>query len=247
MPERDGYIPGVPCWVEASEPDPQAALDFYGGLFGWEFTDLMPESSQENYFIARHEAKSSSIFDLSGEVRGGDVAAVRPIPEAAPPTAMWNTYFWVDSADESASKVRDAGGHVVREPFEFMNACRMAVFTDPEGAMFGVWEAKDHRGAQLVNDPGAPVFNNLNTRDVEGAKSFFSTVWNRCAAACSNSSRLWAEASGIRSAPRYMLRVITLTSRDESAEATVGAARGMRAQTATSVAPSLRGLSICTR
>jgi uncharacterized protein len=177
MPERDGYIPGVPCWVEASEPDPKAALDFYGGLFGWEFADMMPTSSQGNYFIARHEARSSSIFDLSGEFRGGDVAAVRPIPEAAPPTAMWNTYFWVDSADEAASKVRDAGGGVVREPFDFMDACRMAVFTDPEGAAFGVWEAKDHKGARLVNDPGALVFNNLNTRDVEGARSFYRSVF----------------------------------------------------------------------
>jgi uncharacterized protein len=177
MPERDGYIPGVPCWVEASEPDPQAALDFYGGLFGWEFADMMPASSRGNYFIARHEAKSSSIFDLSGGFRRGDVAAVRTIPEAAPPTAMWNTYFWVDSADEAASKVRDAGGGVVSEPFDFMGACRMAVFTDPEGAAFGVWEAKDHKGARLVNDPGALVFNNLNTRDVEGARSFYRSVF----------------------------------------------------------------------
>jgi uncharacterized protein len=177
MPERDGYIPGVPCWVEASEPDPKVALDFYGGLFGWEFVDMMPASSQENYFIARHEARSSSIFDLSGEFRDGDVAAVRPVPEAAPQTAMWNTYFWVDSADEAASKVRDAGGGVVREPFDFMDACRMAVFADPEGAAFGVWEAKGHKGARLVNDPGALVLNNLNTRDVEGARSFYRSVF----------------------------------------------------------------------
>src|SRR3954447_311227 len=131
MPERDGYLPGVPCWVDASEPDPQAALDFYGGLFGWEFEDAMPPSSQAEYFIARHEATSSSIFDLSGEVRAGDVAGVRSIAAAAPPRATWNTYFWVDSADEAASKVRDAGGRVVIEPFDLVDAARVAVFTDP--------------------------------------------------------------------------------------------------------------------
>jgi predicted enzyme related to lactoylglutathione lyase len=90
---------------------------------------------------------------------------------------MWNTYFWVDSADEAASKVRDAGGGVVVEPHDFTNACRMAVFTDPEGAAFCVWEAKEHRGARLVNDPGALVFNGLNTRDVEGARSFYGSVF----------------------------------------------------------------------
>jgi len=177
VPERDGYIPGVPCWVDASEPDPEAAVGFYGGLFGWEFEDMMPPSSEGKYFIARHEARSSSIFDVSGAVRDGDVAAVRSIPEAAPPTAMWNTYFWVDSADEAASKVRDVGGGVVTEPFDFMDVARVAVFTDPEGAAFCVWEAKAHKGARLVNDPGSLVFNGLNTRDVKGARSFYGPVF----------------------------------------------------------------------
>jgi predicted enzyme related to lactoylglutathione lyase len=177
VPERDGYIPGVPCWADASEPDPDSALDFYGGLFGWEFEDAMPPSSEGKYFIARHEAASSSIFDISGALRSGDVAANRSIPEAGPPIAMWNTYFWVDSADEAASKVRDAGGGIMVEPFDFIDACRMGVFTDREGAAFGVWEPKEHKGARLVNDPGAPVFNGLNTRDVDGAKSFYGSVF----------------------------------------------------------------------
>jgi predicted enzyme related to lactoylglutathione lyase len=137
----------------------------------------MPPGSDGRYFIARHKATSSSIFDLSGALLSGDVAAVRSIPAAAPPTAMWNTYFWVDSADEAASKVRDAGGAVMVEPFDFMDACRMGVFTDREGAAFGVWEAREHKGTRLVNDPGAPVFNNLNTRHVEDARSFYGSVF----------------------------------------------------------------------
>jgi uncharacterized protein len=177
MPERDGYSPGVPCWVDASEPDPEAAVDFYGGLFGWEFEEAMPPGSEGKYLIARGEAASSSIFDLSGELRSGDVAAIRSILEGAPPAAMWNTYFWVDSADDAAAKVRDAGGAVVVEPFDFLDACRTAGFTDPEGAAFSVWEAKEHKGAELVNDPGAVVFNNLNTRDVEAARSFYGSLF----------------------------------------------------------------------
>ena len=53
MPERDGYIPGVPCWVDTSQPDPNAALPVYRGLFGWEFEDAMPEGSEGRYFMAR--------------------------------------------------------------------------------------------------------------------------------------------------------------------------------------------------
>jgi predicted enzyme related to lactoylglutathione lyase len=177
MPERDGYIPGVPCWVDTSQPDPEAAMDFYRGLFGWEFRDAMPPGSEGKYFIAR--------------LRGGDVAAVGSIPEAAPPMAMWNTYVWVDSADETASKVRDAGGGVVMEPFDVMDAGRMAVFTDPEGAAFCVWQAKENKGARIVNEPGSLNFNGLNTRDVEGAKSFYGAVFGWTTLALPGGAEMW--------------------------------------------------------
>jgi predicted enzyme related to lactoylglutathione lyase len=161
--ERDGYIEGVPCWVDASEPDPEAAAEFYGGLFGWALEDEMPPDAPGHYFMAR--------------LRDLNVAAVSSIPEGAPPMAMWNTYFWVDSADETADKVRDAGGRVLMEPFDVMDSGRMAFVADPEGAPFGLWQAKEHRGAQLVNDPGSLNLNALNTRDVDGAKSFYGSVF----------------------------------------------------------------------
>ena len=163
MPERDGYPPGVPCWIDTTQPDPEAGVDFYSGLFGWEFRDAMPPGSPGKYFIAR--------------LRGGDVAAVGSVPEGAPPRAAWNTYISVDSADETASKVRDAGGRVVMDPFDVMDAGRMAVFADPEGATFCVWQARENKGAQIVNEPGSCVFNGLNTRDAERAKPFYRSVF----------------------------------------------------------------------
>jgi uncharacterized protein len=177
MPERNGYIPGVPCWVDTSQPHPEAAVDFYGGLFGWEFEDVMPPGSEGKYFTAR--------------LRGGDVAAVGSIPEAAPPVAMWNTYIWVDSADATASKVRDAGGGVVMEPFDIMGFGRMAVFTDPEGAAFCVWQANEHKGARIVNEPGSLNFNGLATRDVEGAKSFYGSVFGWTTLALDGGAEMW--------------------------------------------------------
>jgi predicted enzyme related to lactoylglutathione lyase len=162
MPERDGYIPGVPCWIDASQPDPDAAVAFYGDLFGWDFRDAMPPGSEAQYFIA--------------QLRGGDVAAVGSIPEGAPQTAMWNTYVSVESADDTASKVLDAGGQALQDPFDVMDAGRMGVFADPEGAAFCVWQAKGNKGAQIVNEAGSLNFNGLNTRDVDGAKSFYGSV-----------------------------------------------------------------------
>ena len=177
MPERDGYIPGVPCWIDTSQPDPDAAAEFYGGLFGWDLEDVLPEDSDGKYFI--------------GRIRGGDVAAVGSVPEGAPPVAMWNTYIWVESVDETAAKVRDAGGQVITEPFDVMDSGRMAVFMDPEGAAFCVWQANEHKGAKVVNEHGSLNFNGLNTRDVEGAKSFYGAVFGWTTLELPGGAEMW--------------------------------------------------------
>jgi predicted enzyme related to lactoylglutathione lyase len=161
--ERDGYPPGVPCWVDTAQPDPEAAVGFYEGLFGWEFEDRMPADSPGRYFVAR--------------LRGRDVAAVGSQPEGMPPTPVWNTYVWVEDADEATAKVKDAGGKALVEPFDVLDAGRMALLTDPEGAAFCVWQAGQHRGAQLVNEPGTWNFSELNTRDREGAQAFYGAVF----------------------------------------------------------------------
>jgi predicted enzyme related to lactoylglutathione lyase len=177
VPERVRYIPGVPCWADTGQPDPEAAVAFYSGVFGWEFEEMMPPGSEGKYFVAR--------------LRGGDVAAVGSLPEAAPQTAAWNTYVWVESADETAGKVRDAGGTAMMEPFDVMDAGRMALFADPEGAAFCVWQANKHKGAQIVNEPGSLNFNDLNTRDVEGAKAFYGAVFGWETLALEGGFQMW--------------------------------------------------------
>jgi predicted enzyme related to lactoylglutathione lyase len=163
MSEQDRYIPGVPCWIDTMQPDPDAAAAFYGDLFGWELEDVMPPESPGRYHI--------------GRLPGGDVAAVGSQPEGAPRTAVWNTYVWVEDADDTAAKVRAAGGAVLREPGDVGDSGRMAVLADPEGAAFCVWQAKEHRGAAVVNEPGSLNFNDLKTRDVEGARAFYGAVF----------------------------------------------------------------------
>lgn len=162
MSDRDRYIPGVPCWVDTSHPDPAAVLPFYTGLFGWEFEDAMAESPG-TYFMAR--------------LRGRDVAAVGAVQPGMPPMAVWSTYVAVASADDATDRVRKAGGTVFAEPFDVLDAGRMAVLADPEGAVFNVWEAKENVGAQVVNEHGALNFNGLATRDVAAAEAFYGAVF----------------------------------------------------------------------
>ncbi|HTD79734.1 MAG TPA: VOC family protein, partial [Chloroflexota bacterium] len=88
---RDGYPAGVPCWIDATQPDPQAAAEFYRGLLGWELEDMMPPNSPGQYFVAR--------------LHGRDVAAISSIPGGNSTRAKWNTYVWVDNTDETAQRV----------------------------------------------------------------------------------------------------------------------------------------------
>ena len=159
----DRYIAGVPCWVDTTQPDPDAAVTFYGELFGWEFEDVMPAEAPGHYYTAR--------------IRGGDVAAVGSQPEGARPAATWNTYIWVDDADATAAKVKAAGGRVATDPFDVMDAGRMAVLADPDDAVFSVWQPGRHRGATVVNEHGALNFNDLHTRDIEAARAFYGAVF----------------------------------------------------------------------
>lgn len=163
MPERDGYIPGVPCWVDTTQPDPDGAAAFYAALFGWEFKDAMPPGSPGRYLVAL--------------LRGREVAAISSQPEGSPAAAAWNTYISVESADAGAAKVREAGGSVLSDPFDVFDAGRTAVVADQEGAIFSFWEAGNHRGAAVINEPGSLNFNNLNTRDVVAAKRFYGAVF----------------------------------------------------------------------
>ena len=89
----------------------------------------------------------------------------------------WNTYIWVDNADETVAKARAAGGAVAMEPFDVMDAGRMAVLLDPEGAVFCVWQAGTNKGARVVNEHGSVNFNSLATRDPEAAKAFYGAVF----------------------------------------------------------------------
>ena len=163
MPDRDGYIAGVPCWIDTTQPDPDAAAEFYGALFGWQLEDTMPEDAPGKYYMAR--------------IRGRDAAAVSSqMGEGAQP-AVWNTYIQVDSADESAEKVKAAGGSVLVEPFDIFESGRMAFVADPQGAAFGLWQPNQHLGTRVDNEHGAINFNDLHTTDIEGAKAFYGEVF----------------------------------------------------------------------
>ncbi len=163
MPQRDSYEPGTPSWVDTSQPDPEAAVEFYSGLFGWEAENAMPEGEQGPYYMCR--------------LQGRNVAAISGQMPEAPPVPVWNTYVTVDDADASAAKATEAGGNVIMDPFDVLDAGRMAVIADPAGAVLSVWQPMQQPGAGIVNEPGAMSWNELATRDPEGSKGFYGELF----------------------------------------------------------------------
>ena len=163
MSERDGFQHGVPCWVDTWQPDAGAAVSFYTQLFGWETEDTMPDGVDGEHHMCR--------------VRGRDVAAIASRPGAAPDVTAWTTYVWVDDVDATVGKVKQVGGSVVMEAFDALDGGRIAVIADPAGAAIGIWQPGAHRGAELVNEPGAYSMSALNTTDPEGAKRFYPEVF----------------------------------------------------------------------
>jgi predicted enzyme related to lactoylglutathione lyase len=161
MPERAKHEPGTPSWIDVSSRDLPATKDFYTQLFGWELLEYPVE-----------EAGGYGMFQL----RGKNVAGFGPLmDESAPPA--WTTYVTVTDADEAAVKVEKAGGKVLMAPMQVMAAGRMAVFADPTGGVFSVWEPGEHIGAELVNEPGSLTWNELMVRDAGTAEAFYTEVF----------------------------------------------------------------------
>ena len=160
MPEFNSYPAGTPSWVDLASPDPAGSNAFYGALFDWEADDLGPDAG--HYALLQKGGKN--------------VAGSGPIMMDGQPTA-WTTYVGVDDCDATVELAKKAGAAVFVEPMDVMQAGRMAIFADPTGAVLGVWQPKDHKGADLANEPGTFTWNELDTRDVPAAKSFYSEVF----------------------------------------------------------------------
>ena len=162
MPERDGFPPGVPAWIDTTQPDVDSALAFYGGLFGWQFDERAPSASSDRYVVATLDGKTVAAIASPGAGR-------RSTPD-------WTTYVAVDRADGAAATVRAAGGTVAGATDRF-GLARVVLCTDPDGAAFGLWEPGAIRGAGSVNAPGTWNFSELNTDDVAGATRFYAAAF----------------------------------------------------------------------
>lgn len=164
MPDVSDHPPGRFCWTDLNTPDPAGAKAFYATLFGWTFDDRPLEGG--------------SVYSLASK-RQRQVAAITgmmPDSERLGVPPHWNVYFAVQSADRAADDATRAGGKVLAPPFDVFDEGRMAVIADPGGAAFCVWEPRQHRGAQITGEHGAPAWVELETSDPAAAARFYASV-----------------------------------------------------------------------
>jgi len=162
MPTRDETWPnGTPCWIDLMVTDPDAAKEFYSALFGWDIQDGPPEAG--GYAMCM--------------LNGRPVTAISPKPKDNPFPNVWSTYLASDDVDKSVAKAKESGGHFMMEPMDVMTAGRLAFGMDPTGAPYGIWQGGDHLGVGIYNEPGTLIWNELMTRDYEGAKAFYGNVF----------------------------------------------------------------------
>jgi uncharacterized protein len=165
MGERTKYTPGTFSWADLSTTDQDGAKRFYGELFGWDATD--------------NPVGEGVVYSMM-KIGGKDVGAISPQPQqqrdaGVPPT--WNSYITVDSADAALARAKQLGANVHADAFDVLDAGRMGVVQDPQGAFFLAWEPKQHFGASLVNAPGALSWNELATPDLDASASFYSELF----------------------------------------------------------------------
>jgi len=161
MTEVSVYAPGTFCWVDLGTTDTDAAKAFYTQLFGWEAVDV-PAGEMGVYTMLQKE--------------GEDVCALYAMNTPGVPP-YWLSYISVDQLDAVAEQVTTLGGKVMQPPFDVMESGRMALVQDLEGAVFALWEPKQHTGAKRANEPATWCWNELQAHQPEQAARFYESLF----------------------------------------------------------------------
>jgi len=163
--EFSSHVPGTFSWPELSTTDQKAGVAFYRSLFGWDLNE-MPIGEGDMY----------SMFTMRGKEVGA-AYTMRPEERQSGAPPHWNSYVTVANVDEAVKKAEGLGATVFAPPFDVMDAGRMAVLQDPTGAVFQVWQVKQHIGAKIMNEPGALCWTELTTRDPTRAEAFYTALF----------------------------------------------------------------------
>ncbi|MGA4839136.1 VOC family protein [Streptomyces sp. G45] len=153
--------PGTPCWVSLMAHDLGATQEFYAELFGWAYE---PGPEQLGPYVR-------ALLD------GCEVAGIGQLPPDRHLPIAWTPYLASDDVDATAETARHCGGTVGVGPLDAAEAGRLAIASDPAGAVFGIWQAASHLGMAVAGLPGTPAWNELVTRETVEVSKFYRTLF----------------------------------------------------------------------
>lgn len=166
MTIRESPPVGAPCWVDLWTSDVDTARTFYGSLFGWTSDD--PDPAFGGYFsFERDGARIAGAMGDMGE-RGTDFFMAA--------NDSWKIYLATPDAEAAAAAAVAAGAELVGPVTPVGDLGVMAVLNDPTGANVGFWQPGTHPGFTVLDEPGAPSWFELHTRDHDTAVEFYSSV-----------------------------------------------------------------------
>ena len=150
---------GMPCWMDLSVPDLEAARHFYSAVVGWEVPPGNPDFG--GYTIAAFN--------------GDAVAGIGPMMGS--PVTAWTLYFASDDADATQAAIVQAGGAIVVPAGDVGAFGRMLIAADPTGAVFGVWQADQMDGFDAPGTTGSFAWCDLRSTDPDTARAFYTEVF----------------------------------------------------------------------
>lgn len=126
---------GTVFWTELMTRDVDAAKRYYGKICGWTFTEMPMGPGSPDYVLGMlGERPVVGIMDMN-ESSDDDAAA-----------PFWMSYFAVDDVDAAVKETVAAGGTLKRPPFEIPGTGRIAIVTDPTGALLGLMTPAEMSG-----------------------------------------------------------------------------------------------------
>jgi predicted enzyme related to lactoylglutathione lyase len=159
MTQRSSAPVGSPCWADLWTSDVEGSRRFYGELFGWEADAPNPEFG--GYFIFNHDG-----VEMAGAM--GDMG------EDMPANDTWKVYLATDDMATTLGAAEAQGAQVIGPAMAVGDLGIQAVLIDPTGAHLGAWEARGFPGFIVLDQPGAPSWFELHTRDHATAVRFDS-------------------------------------------------------------------------
>lgn len=153
---------GRPTWIDLSTSDMDGARAFYHALFGWDYDIGGPEFA--GYTTARVGQRMAA--GIGGNV--GSEGAVFPV--------AWGLYFASHDIEADVARAVEMGATVLFPAMTVGDFGRMAGCVDPGGAVFSFWQAGQHIGAEVIDEPGSAAWFELYAADAKQSRDFYSAL-----------------------------------------------------------------------